>query len=372
MLPPATETPRLHVRPNEPLVGQLLAYAGATFTDDRATYPWRFRRPHERQFKWIMAAGMGPLLYRGTLAAAHVLPIHWRAPLKSADLTAQVIHGSLVDAANDVIDVCAALGVPVTLLKGISTSEEFYPIPHTRPMGDIDVLVPPHRYDEVEAAMLRGAYRQPPNQDHDATPYHGPPFQHVRHRVWVEVHTALFRHNSEMLGNRLFSAAAIARETRPSTFHGRKIYRLSHELQLLYIAASWVGDMTTHRIDPTFVTALFDAIYLLKAFGRTLSWDRVFELLDNEFAAASLHVLLRFVARHGLVAVDREVLGTLARAQHLMGPLQMWAIQAVLDRHLAGGRYWTFSVPPPVPGRYSARWQWHKRIGRRLRGPAAT
>jgi hypothetical protein len=362
----------LDLRRNKPLVGQLLAYAGATFIDDRAMYPWRFSPRHEPQFDWIMAAGMGPLLYRGTVRRPDLLPLRRRTSLKSADLTAQVIHGNLVDAANEVIDVCAALGVPITLLKGISTSEEFWPIPHTRPMGDIDVLVPAHRYAEVEAAMLRGAYRQPPIEDHDETPYHGPPFQHIRHRVWVEVHTALFRKNSEMLGNTLFSPSAIARETTPSTFHGRKIYRLSHELQLLYIAASWVGDMTTHRINPSFVTALFDAVYLLKAFGRTLSWDRVLELLDNEFAAASLHVLLRFLARHRLITVDRAVLRRVARGQHLVGPLQMVAIQTVLDRHLAGGRYWTLRFPPPVPGRYSARWQWQKRIGRRLRGPAAT
>ena len=98
MLPPATSTPRLDLRRNEPLVGQLLAYAGAAFIDDRATYPWRFRAQHEPQFEWIMAAGMGPLLYRGTLRTPDALPLHWRTPLKSADLTAQVVHGNLVDA----------------------------------------------------------------------------------------------------------------------------------------------------------------------------------------------------------------------------------------------------------------------------------
>jgi hypothetical protein len=190
--------------------------------------------------------------------------------------------------------------------------------------------------------------------------------------VWVEVHTALFRRNSEVLGNTLFSSATIARETRPSIFHGRKVYRLSHELQLLYIAASWVGDMTTHRINPSFVTSIFDAIYLLKTFGRALRWDRIFELLDNQFAAASLHVLLSFLARRRLIALDRAILRRVARAQRLVGPLQTWAMQTVLDRHLTGARYWTFSFPPPVPGRYSARWQWHKRIGHRLRRAATT
>jgi len=372
VLAPLPSPPSLHVHENAPLVGQLMSYASMQLDDAVGAFPWRFSHIPERQFNWLMAAGMGPLLYRGTWQQAKLLPEQWRAPLHGAHLTAQVVNGNLVDTANHVIDICLGRSVPVTLLKGISTSEEFYPAAHLRPMGDIDLLLPPDRYAEIEAALLQNNFLQPA-YDHgeEGAPYHGPPLYDARRRVWVELHTSLFPSSSGLLDNTLFKAETIACETRPSKFRGRNVYRLSRELQLIYVASSWIRDMTTHRINPSFVPSLFDAIYLLKASALTMDWQRVVGLLDNELAAASLHVMLRFLERHRLFHVDARVMSRIAASQRLVGSLQDFFIQWMLDRNLAGGRYWNLAFPPPVPGRYSARRQWQKRVARRQKPASA-
>ena len=72
--------------------------------------------------------------------------------------------------------------------------------------------------------------------------------------------------------------------------------------------------------------------------------------------------MLRFLERRRLFRFERAALSRIGSAQRLVGPLQSWLIQAMLDRHVAGGRYWNFAFPPPVPGRYSAHRQWRKRF----------
>jgi hypothetical protein len=232
-------------------------------------------------------------------------------------------------------------------------------------MGDVDLLVPAGRYAECERALLARGFRQLDEGDPEDAPYHGPPFYDPPRNTWVELHTSLFPGTSELVGNSLFGAGCVARETRACAFEGRKCYRLSQELQVVYIAASWMSDMTSHGIDPSFVTALFDAVYLLKAARRSLDWPIVIGLLDNELAAASLWLMLGFLARHHLAEVDAEVLAQIAQRQRLVGALQASVIHAMLDRYVLGGRPWNLRIPLPVAGRYSIHRQWRKRIARR-------
>ena len=49
-----------------------------------------------------------------------------------------------------------------TLLKGISISDQHYPIAHLRPMGDIDILIPADAYESVESALLHRGYARKP------------------------------------------------------------------------------------------------------------------------------------------------------------------------------------------------------------------
>jgi hypothetical protein len=306
----------------------------------------------------------------------------------------------LIDSAKEIIDTCNVLQVPVTLLKGISTSDQHYPFAHERPMGDIDILVPESRRKLVEEALiLRGYHRSDHESGEDS--HHGAPLLHHERQVWVEVHTTLFPRRDALQGRKLFSPAHIASQSVASTFHGRPIHRLTNELQLVYIASYWLRDLTYHRLHPCFLPPLFDAIYLLKTSGQTLDWDGLLGWLDNELAMACLYVLLAYVHRSGLDESVSRVIPRLAAGQDIVGSLELSLLHAILDRYLIGNEPpprglrslhgtvllrtlgtmlapgshstkllripWNIAFPPLAEDRYSLRFQWG-RVSRLLGG----
>ena len=190
------------------LVGQLLGHAAAPADIDPPSR-WRLHGIDDRQLQWLMAAGLGPLLYRATRARMDDVPHGWRNLLLGADLTAQVRHGSLADTTCDVITRCARAGIDVVLLKGISTSEEFYPAPHLRPMADIDLLVPVARCHAVQASLLDAGYVKHADYPETSEQHHGAPLHEPRRDVWVEIHRRLYPEGDEFAPGNLFGAPSV-------------------------------------------------------------------------------------------------------------------------------------------------------------------
>jgi len=256
-----------------------------------------------------------------------------------------------------------------TLLKGISISEQHYPVPHLRPMGDIDVLIPSDAYESVESALLQRGYVREPHHTVSKGDKHGNPLDHPEWHVRVELHTALF--NEDSGSDEVFCASHLATHRVASTFHGRHVYRFTDEFQLLYIATKWNEDLSLYRIKihPSLVPPLLDVIYLLRASGKSLDDTRLAVGPGSEMAIASLYVMLAYLARHGLGAESHRLSRVLASSQRIVGPLQLKIIHAALDRYLIGGRYWNLRLPLPVPGRYSVRRQFRKRFRARRSMP---
>ena len=111
--------------------------------------------------------------------------------------------------------------------------------------------------------------------------------------------------------------------------------------------------------------SLFDAVLLLKSQGSTLDWDDMLRSVDNDMVKASLYALLTYVTRFGTRPAPGFVLRRLAENRGLVGPVQRRFIHAALDRYLLGARVWSLPLPPPMPGRYSPRHQFEKRLVRR-------
>jgi len=149
-------------------------------------------------------------------------------------------------------------------------------------------------------------------------------------------------------------------------FDGKRVNRLTDELQLIYIASSWVGDLARSpkiSAHPSHLASLLDAIYLLKASKDTLDWERVLDWLGDDMETVCLHITLTYLRRRGLGQFDPSVLSRLAARQHLVRALELRFIHAMLDRYLIGGRYWDLPIPPPfAPGRYNLRRQWQRRV----------
>ena len=353
-------------RPTRPVVGQLLAHAATG-----APLEGLGDGDVDRHLQWVLDGGLGPLLHDalGDAGRAQSTPAQ-RSALLSADLTARVRHGSLVDTTLEVVEACGRLGVEVILLKGISVSEQWYPQEHLRPMADIDVLIPAAGYATVEAALMERGHERlafEPGKGQQ----HGVPLEHRSRGSVIELHTELFGADSPLSAGTLFSAPMAMSWSVPSSYHDQPVRRLAAELQLAYIAASWFNDLADRQIHPSFIASMFDAVYLLSARGRQLDWVRLVERLDNELAAASLHAMLTYLPRFGVQQPDAAVMARLASRQKLIGGVQLALIHAALDRHLIAARPWNHALPLPVPGRYSALHQIRKRLTRQRPRPQA-
>lgn len=291
----------------------------------------------DRHLQHVIDAGLAPLLHHATRDQPGIVPA-FRDVLHGAELTARFAHGALRDTANEVIDACRDIGATVTLLKGISISDQYYPAPHLRPMGDIDVLIAEHDYAFVESALLRIGYTRMADFHVGEGEPHGTPLFDPRRCVWVEPHTALFHRDARLRENSLFSPACIARSSVASTFDGRPVLRLADELQLVYIASYWLQDLARDTIDPTLLIPLFDAVYLLKASAESLDWEGLLDSLDNERAIASLYLLLAQVSKYGFDEKLSAILPRLAARQRIVGDTELRIMGLLLDSCLVDGR----------------------------------
>ena len=354
----------------------------------------------ERRLQHVVRAGFAPMLWRWAREAGAALPAEWLATLHAADLTAQVVYGEVRDATIDILDACRELDVRVTLLKGVSIGDQYYPAPHLRPMGDIDLLVAERDREPVEAMLLRRGYARMPGFREEAGDPHGAPLFLPERRVWVELHTGLFPEGDRLRRDRLFAPDTLEHYAVDSAFAGRPVRRLSAELQLVYLASYWMRDMSNYGPNPTFAKSLFDAVYLLGPSGPDFDWDGMLEWLDNDFARASLYALVSFLATRGLCRVPEGILARLAAAQDIAGALENRILGAMIDRGLIEGRPllgsfgerhpmiaetvlrsmlsdgspaakllslpWAMVFPPWIAERYTLRYQ-RERLGRLLR-----
>ena len=182
--------------------------------------------------------------------------------LLGAALTAKLQSALRIDTATEIIDCALAEGATVTLLKGISIAGQHYPAEHLRPMTDIDLLVPADAVNPIERELLRRGYRHGADTLGPDT-HHAVPLRHPERNVWVELHHDLFPSLATVRRSRIYDGSPLAEHSVASEFHGRPVLRLTNELQLAYIASFWVRDLSTHRIDPSFVVPVLDAACLL-------------------------------------------------------------------------------------------------------------
>jgi len=297
----------------------------------------RWNAVDERQMNHIAKAGFAPLLWRLAHDAGAPPPAIWRDTLRAAELVAQVVYGNVCDATTDLIDACRAGGALVTLLKGVSIGEQYYPAPHLRPMGDIDLLVTRRDSAWVELTMLRRGYVRMDRYEPEPGDAHLAPLYHPELHVWVEIHTALFPDGDRLRRNRLFAPAHLERHIVASTFQDRRVGRLCPEMQLVYIAAYWIRDMAKDGVHPSFARPLLDAVYLVAGSGQDFDWDAMLDGVDNDVAAASLYVLLSYLSTRGLAVVPERTLAHLAKVQRRIGGLELALFGKLTDACLVGG-----------------------------------
>lgn len=289
----------------------------------------------ERQIRWVIEVGLGPLFARHVVDS----PAVWSGPMwphiQGANLTARLMTDELLGSMDEILRACEGGARPPTLLKGISACTELYPEPHLRPMRDIDFLVATEDLAKTESALFGLGYRQESNRPRHyyETHHHTMPFRHPRTGVWVEVHRGLCAAGSEVGSDPAFSAERVSAERRISEFRGRPVYRLSAELQIVYLAAHWAYDFQPAGG----LVAMLDVIHLLKR-ARSIRWEHVLSWLDGAIAANAVYLLLTYLDRHGLVELPAGLIGDIARRQRAFGRASLHLLHAIIDRYETNGR----------------------------------
>ena len=289
--------------------------------------------------------GLGPLLFHATKnnpysAASALQPI-----LQGADITSRILVHEQLDGLQDILDALGSSARHVTLLKGISTCQQYFPVPHLRTMGDIDLLVAPEKQAELETLLRQTGYYQqselPPSfyRQH----HHSMPFFHPVRKIWVEVHTQLFPPKSHLVQDRIFTNAHVERSTAPYTIRGTTTNVLGSELQIAYLAAHWGGSFPYHRG----LMPILDVMYLLKEENSSIKWDKLLTWLHGSAATPYVYLLLSFLQHQQLCELASSVIQRLQGMQKTINLPVLAILHKILEKYLVDGypfgRFATFN-----------------------------
>jgi putative nucleotidyltransferase-like protein len=287
------------------------------------------------QVQWAIQTGLGPLLWYTT----HTAPGASASPLwpliEGTHLAARLVTAEQFAAMEEIVEACRGRVPPLTLLKGISIAEQYYPAPHLRLMRDIDVLVDEAGLSTVEATLTALGYRQESREPPAfyAAHHHSMPFFHPARRIWVEVHRGLFPPASDLVTQGLFSREALQQQCKLSAFQGHEVFRLSPELQLVYIAAHW--GMEFQPIGG--LIALLDAIYLLQRTAGALDWGRILAWMERSAAAGSLYLLLTYLDASHLIDLTPGILRDLRSRQRSLDAATLALAHWLINRYFVAG-----------------------------------
>jgi hypothetical protein len=290
----------------------------------------------ERQIHWALRTGLGPFLYRATRLKFDTNELHPLANLlHGADLTARVMMGVALDATAEIIDACEGRVRLLTLLKGISLCESCYPEPHLRPMGDIDLLVGESDISTLESQLHKLGYRPKSDRPPDFfnNRHHLVPLFHAERGIWIEIHRGLFSPQRPASSEPVFCAPNFTSQLLDSKFQGRRVLRLSHELQVVYLASHWAMDWKVVGG----AVPLLDLVYLLNQAGGDFDWELVQRWVHRTRLSSYLVLALSYLMHHRLVTLAPEILFKLVGVQPCWGRVNRRLMHCLIDQCLING-----------------------------------
>ena len=301
----------------------------------RPTVDWAAVTPSS--IERMLELGLGPVLAHLADSADNRRDLPYLERIRAAALTAHALTTATYDALAHALAAARQVQCPVILLKGAATALRYYPSPHLRPMGDIDLLVPAERQATFEDALRAFKFRQfpiDPRVNYDDH-LHTAPFWDSERGVWIEVHTSVFPRDYRLAQDRRFSWAAINAQLTPITVRDQTAYVMNHELQLIYTSARWC-----EMFDPRHgVYPILDAALLIRQHGETLDWERMLALVRGSWAAVPLHLMLWYLNESELSAVPPDVLSTLGTTYRHLNQRSLRVLKRMISTCVLEGEF---------------------------------
>lgn len=275
----------------------------------------------------LIEAGIGPVLWR---IARDTSPF-MLTELQSADLTARLIIGRLLESAREILQAAGDAAAEIIVLKGVVASECHYPEPHLRVMGDIDLLAPPNLYQPLQSLLYGLGYRQHSQlpQEFFTNHHHAMPFYHPTKHQWVEIHSSLFPPSSPCAREACFAPAAVTTESIAFGFRGITTRRLRDELHLIYVCSHWGKTLNLQRG----LIPILDVLYLLQSTAN-LDWDRVRRSAGNGLSKKYLTLLLGYLLAHELIRLESEVIEWVRQSTRRIGRFNVRLLHTLIDNFL--------------------------------------
>jgi hypothetical protein len=281
--------------------------------------------------------GLGPVVAHLAGTADRLPGRPYAERIRADELTAHVLTTAAYDSLARALAAAREIECPVILLKGAATALLYYPSPHLRPMGDIDLLVPIERRAAFEEALRKSKFRQFPidpwvnYDDH----LHSAPFWDPERGVWIEVHTSVFPRDYRLAQYPRFSQAAIAAQLTPIAVRDQTAYAMNHELQLIYTSARW-----SEMFDPRHgVYPILDAALLIRQHRDTLDWERILTLVRGSWAALPLHLMLWYLDESDLSPIPPHVLHALGTRYRHLNRHSRTVLKRVISTCVIEGRF---------------------------------
>jgi len=278
--------------------------------------------------------GLGPLAYQ--LHERSLLDITQASIdlLQGADLTSRLLYRQTSATVSELVELLGNNGIQTTLLKGISVSEQFYSPPHSRIMGDVDVLVGDADLSRADELMLSAGYVADDAEALDGPHHHRPAVRHPETSVIVELHSGLFSPDSELSRHALFGNQAWLDHLVPARFGDSTVFRFTPEYQLAYTIAHWATERKWARN----VFGVLDCALII---SRTDSFDwALFTqwMNDCEWLGACTSIMLQFLARNGIVELPEQADESIRNASARFGRRNIQLMLWLMRTFPMGGR----------------------------------
>jgi hypothetical protein len=231
--------------------------------------------------------GVGPLIGRWAedriVAGAGEAMARFADQLSGSRERAQRIERELLPA----LDALLARGITPVVLKGFHTSRRYFEEPGVRRMADVDLLVPPDRARDADAALADAGFRRDAGpKEREKQNWIGPSVEDrelslerddPRSKWTIELHTSL---------DRRFHPGAVAALDRersaiePFEVAGRRLAALAPELLLVSLACHCSQELDSSRL-----LRLVEIVRVIRIEANRLDWDAVLGIMERTGAA---------------------------------------------------------------------------------------